>query len=194
MKERAPQRIHTCNFNELFGVGKGDELDIHQRAAGCSIHIRRAPDLLLVYACKDTGSQEEMVMSATVQTKKEASAADELRIWGADLDTHERSAFAPSVAAYFRAEQFMRYSLGYFDTRGRVTHFDANWIWGTNYDTYHQARNAGGTPWEAAASTWTAHTLAQLGFSPEPIKIEEFTPIDKPQCKARISARFPRIV
>lgn len=195
MKERSRTAAYTCNFDELFGTPNTEaDLDIHQSIEGCRLCIRRAPDLLLVNVAKEAEPKEEMTMSATALTTYETDKSDELRIWGANLDTHERSRFPDTISAYFRAEQFMKYALEYLDAGGRITHFDACWLWGTNFDAYHNAVEEGATPWEAAASTWTAKTLAKLGFSPEPVKIEELTPIDQPHRKARITARFPRLV
>lgn len=120
----------------------------------------------------------------------------ESRILRADLDTRRRLSFPEPIAKFFHAGTFLRFAVDYFDQNGRVKFFDADWREGENYNRYYRAVGGGADPIEAAATTWTARTLATCGFSPYPQHVQSHQNIQDArgtQHRPRIEARFPRL-
>jgi len=70
------------------------------------------------------------------------------------------------------AKKFIGWAVAYFENQGHlINRFMGNWTRGegkyssTNFDAYQAGRKSGMNPAEAAMSTWTGKTVAELGFT-----------------------------
>lgn len=191
MKERSVTSIAPPDFAEIIGSHIHILNSIY--AGKYTMAGRHEPNILEISATKNDTEATAIEMGGTVRNWTTHTSLPDMRIMSTALYTSARDQFPAAIADHFRARRFMSYALKHFDRAGRVTHFHADWFSGTNYDAYYAALDEGATPWEAAASTWTARTLAELGFAPVPATIESLEQTTYSTVKTRISATFERI-
>ncbi len=192
MKERGSTLIAPAGFHEVI-TSRIHTLNA-EYAGHYSLSGRHEPHILELSASRNNTEATTIEMSAIAYNWKTHASLPDMRIMSSALYTGARDQFPPAISEHFHARRFMTYALEHFDRRGAVTHFRAEWISGRNHDAYYAALEEGVTPWEAAASTWTARTLAELGFASEPITIDALQQTTNPDQRPRISATFPRLI
>ncbi len=133
------------------------------------------------------------MVAATNRSAEQFDLPIRTRILHLALGTSMRHTLSPQAQPGFRAGRFIHAAIDVLEQNGpHIEYCEARWMSGTNLKAFDEARMAGATLIEAAASTWTARQLAKSGFDPLPREVRTIGRRTDYSNSTAVYALFPR--